>query len=335
MNHIKWPSIESFAHVRKAVEVYGEKVGPNSIAHQGPIVYRAKIKLHGTNAGISFQSGAVVPQSRSAVLSTQSDNAGFARWVESTAAAWQGVLNRFEATETTTIFGEWCGPGIQKGAAICGIPEKIFAVFALQVGDLVHIDPDWIADRLGSIPNVHVLPWQLDRELSIDWTSVDSMRAAVDYINTRVEEIDGLDPYVRERFQIEGPGEGLVWYPVSLADVGLDRDDLGSYLFKTKGEKHQVVRAPKAASVDPEVAQSIDDFVNIFVTENRLLQIAGERCGGDYDPKNIGPFIGVFAADVRKESTAELDAAGLEWKQVQKAVSATARTWFLRKIEEI
>lgn len=336
MNHIKWPSIEGFSHIHRAVELYAERTGSTTVAHNGPIRYRPKVKLHGTNAGIGLSDGAVSPQSRTSVLSVENDNAGFARWVEENGAGWTALAATVPAGSTMTIFGEWCGPGIQKGVAVCDIPEKIFAIFSVQIDDLVYIEPDWIAARLGPLPGVYVLPWD-EPNVEIDWTDRDSMRAAVDGINARVVAVEACDPFVKDRFGVEGTGEGLVYFPIGLADESgaMDREMLAQYMFKAKGEKHQVVRSKAPATVDPETARNIEEFVQLFVTPNRLEQIATESCGAVYDPQNTGRFLGAFAQDVQKESGAELEASGLEWKTVQKAVTAAARGWFIEQTKTI
>ncbi|MCH7880863.1 MAG: hypothetical protein IIB69_04640, partial [Proteobacteria bacterium] len=64
-----------------------------------------KIKLHGTNAGIVIKnSGDVFAQSRSSIIGTGNDNAGFAAWVESTTDVWTDI----QVIPQITIFGEWC-----------------------------------------------------------------------------------------------------------------------------------------------------------------------------------------------------------------------------------
>ena len=32
------------------------------------------------------------------------------------------------------VYGEWCGPGVEKGMAISALPAKVFAVFGIQRG---------------------------------------------------------------------------------------------------------------------------------------------------------------------------------------------------------
>jgi hypothetical protein len=67
------------------------------------------------------------------------------------------------------------------------------------------------------------------------------------------------------------------------------------------------------------------------VTEARLTQGLGAVCGGLRDPRKTPQFLAWIAADVQKESVAELEAAGLSWTQVEKAVQTAARVWFLAK----
>ena len=350
MSHVKWPEIEGFHNVRKAVKAYGDNVGETSIAHQGPIIYRPKIKLHGTNAGITLKNNGkdVFAQSRTSIIGTGNDNMGFAAWVEEN----RDFFKMAPLGEVTTIFGEWCGPGIQKGVAVNQIPTKIFAIFAVQVDDRVFVDPVEISYLVSDIhEEIVILPWgwsadtfksattKIGTRLSIDWTDQESMEFAVNYINPIIDDIDKADPWVKEIFKVDGPGEGLVWYPISLEGTNgsIDRDNLSNYLFKTKGEKHQAVKTKQAAQLDPEVAASIDSFVELVLAEARLEQGAREINRGELEFSNklIGPFIGWVGKDVSKECKAELEASGLEWKQVVKAVQTSSRKWYLQKIEEI
>ena len=74
LTFIKWTSIELLHNVKRDLDTAGK-------AFQ--ITYRAKIKLHGTNAGIRVTSeGEVVAQKRTQIITSKNDNAGFAGWVE-------------------------------------------------------------------------------------------------------------------------------------------------------------------------------------------------------------------------------------------------------------
>jgi hypothetical protein len=69
--------------------------------------------------------------------------------------------------------------------------------------------------------------------------------------------------------------------------------------------------------------------VTLVVTEARLRQGLA-AIGSELEPKHTGAFVNWIAADVNKESVAELEAASLAWPQVERAVQAAARTWYLK-----
>lgn len=118
MTFVAWTEIESFHNVRKFMKAYPENLNNNSI-----VLYRSKVKLHGTNAAVQVHlDGTIVPQSRTAEISVTNDNAGFARWLSSTNP------QDWASAKGLIIFGEWCGPGVQKGVAISQIPQKVFVV---------------------------------------------------------------------------------------------------------------------------------------------------------------------------------------------------------------
>ena len=293
------------------------------------VEYRAKVKLHGTNCAVQIAADAVVAQSRTQLLTPEADYKGFASWVHSN-RDWFASLE-----PGLVVFGEWCGPGVEKGMAISGVQTKNFVVFAIQLGEQVLVEPEALRAKLpiqGLPRELHVLPWEGDPIL-IDFGSRESLeRAAVD-INRRVAAVEQQDPWVKQQFGISGLGEGLVLYPVGVdaAPADLDKEGLATLMFKAKGEKHRTAGTKTAVAVDAAVVSSVQDFVALMLTEARLHQGLELACGGERDPRQTAGFMAWIADDVRKESVAELEASGLTWLQVDKAVRAAARTWFLGK----
>jgi hypothetical protein len=152
-------------------------------------------------------------------------------------------------------------------------------------------------------------------------------------VNDVVAEVEHVDPWVKENFGVEGTGEGIVCYPVSKEHLGFENF---TYLcFKAKGEKHKNVATAKPAQLNAEAAASVEAFAELVVTEARLLQGAQTvqlRDSSDlYDMKRVGVFIQWVLADVEKETQDELEASGLTFKQVSKAVTDRARKWFIEK----
>lgn len=321
---VRWPSIELLHSLRRNLA---------TIAATPKITYRAKVKLDGTNAAVQvFPDGQVAAQSRAQVITPKSDNLGFAQWLRGC----QSVFAAVAQPEHMTIFGEWCGKGIQKRTSISQIDRKIFVVFAIQFGGVegqvarLEINPDRIATYLPNHPDVYVLPFYQE-PIDLDFGNEASLKEAITCLNRQVEAVEQVDPWVKETFGIEGLGEGLVFYP----DVSdrVDRLDYAELMFKAKGAKHQVVKIKQPVQLDPERVKTIDEFVTLFVMPNRLAQALTEGCDGQLEMAKIGCFLKWISVDIQKESVAELEAANLTWKEVNKAVTQAAKDWYLAQVK--
>lgn len=322
----KFPSIESFGHVWRFMN---RKMDPK------PVMYGAKIKLHGTNAGVRISSdGSVVAQSRSRDITPDDDNAGFARWVAETERFWRidpAVMQKGDEPIKKVIFyGEWAGSGIQKNDAVTKLNGKYFFVFAVQIDDMVYTD-----DLEGLIPdldNVLVLPWHGSWE-TIDFVDQARTNVLIEAINKEVEAIGECDPFIKDVFGIEGPGEGLVYMPVSDWLNGMERDTFAALTFKAKAEAHRVKNTEKAVSARVAIPAGVGDFVATFVTEARLMQGLTEACDGIAEKPRTADFLSWMGNDIKKESAVELEEMGLSWKDVAGHVNKAAVRWFIAKCE--
>lgn len=350
MKFIAWPEIEGFHNIRKytAPSAHPEILNGNSVVN-----YRPKVKLHGTNAAVRIEmDGTVTAQSRESLITPEKDNAGFARWVKSQEDAWRktmAVYSKFTGEEkpdhylNAIVYGEWIGPGIQKGVAVSEIPKKSFAIFALRFldrddnGISFMVEPKHIAlYKFNEIPDVYILPWY-NEGLEVDWAeSAEELTLDTNLINEWVAKVEANDPWVEATFNVKGTGEGLVFYPRS--DEHQSYTDFTNLVFKAKGEKHKNIATAKPAQVDAVAAASIDAFVAMVLTEARLEQGATKISTDGaltYDMKNTGKFVSWVSADVEKETQDELAASNLTFKQVQKAVGDKARAWYLAKAKAL
>ncbi len=368
MAFIPWPEIEGFHNIRKytAPAAHPEILNGNSVVN-----YRCKVKLHGTNAAVQVaEDGSITPQSRESLLSLEKDNAGFARWVTATCMHMpgHGPQHCWDNAKGYIIFGEWCGPGIQKGVAVSNLPKKVFAIFAarpLDGSDRIIVEPEelekLVTPQLKEY-GVYILPWYTHpvahgsdtrayAQVDVDWSaSSEVLTKIVDKINVWVGQVEASDPWVKETFGIDGTGEGLVFYPRSAEH--LKYTDFSNLVFKAKGEKHKNIATAKPAQVDASVAASVDAFVDMVLTPARLEQgaraILGEHKHEDklsclfcttgaltYDMKNTGKFVNWVSADVEKETQDELAASGLTFKQVQQAITTKARAWYIAKAKAL
>lgn len=350
MNFLPWPDIGNFHNLRRTIKQY-----PESLEGYSKIRYLAKIKLDGTNAAVVVTpNGDIYAQSRAKVITTGDDNMGFARWTESQKNAWSKLSL---AGQDLIIFGEWSGQGIQKNVAVSKISKKIFAVFCVvfrnSSGEVTgyETDPETIRKLVRDVPDVYVLPWfgvqGQSFDVTIDWlATAETLQPELDRINQIVLEVEACDPWIKENFEVEGIGEGLVFYP-----LGSDADQwnkFSSWLFKAKGEKHKTVKQLAPVQVDPEVASSAKEFANLVLTEARLEQgaqvvwktspnasLLPESVVYSTDTKLMGAFIKWIENDVKKETVAELEASNLNWEQVGKTVTSQARQWYLAKTKTL
>ncbi len=331
--HIPWTSIESLFNVRRTIQKYPELLQGNSV-----VTYQAKVKLHGTNAGIMINHDrSVVPISRTSVLSVSNDNIGFAKWLSSR----EEQFKKFAPlTGSVVIFGEWCGPGIQKGVAVNTVPEKVFAAFAIRCVD-THLETDFIDEPeairvfLENVPGAYAIDWFADvKQFELDFAnSPESLQPVLDEINEHVSQVEKCDPWVKSVFGVEGVGEGLVFYPVSHEGYKAYSD----LCFKAKGDLHKVVAKTKPVQADPTVTASLEAFADLVVTENRLEQWArgSDNNNVDFDIKNIGTFLKQFNIDINKETQAELEVSGLDKKLALKLCSDRARDWYVSKAKRL
>lgn len=332
MEHVAWPDTENFYNVRRSVVKYPH------IIDGFDNTYRAKVKLHGMNAGVQVNSdGKVVATSRSMMLSIDRDTQGFAKWV----AEREEQFREFKPSEPgaiAIITGEWCGPGIQKGVAVNQLPHKVLAVFAIRVIAAAHeefITAPAALSSLEKINGVHVIPWFNGGQVfDIDWKkSAEELQPVIDNINQLVAEVEAVDPWVKQVFNIEGTGEGLVFYPGQKSSA----KQFSDLAFKAKGEAHKVVARTKPVQADPTIVDGALSFADMVVTPARLEQ--GVRAINDgelvFDTSKIGQFLMWINKDVLKETQAELEASKLDQKTALKACSNKARSWYLEACKKL
>lgn len=313
-----WPSIEAFKSV-----VHNSKT-------RGVVTYRGKVKLHGTNAGITFDNGDVVAQSRSRIISPESDNMGFAAW-----AANSSLSPRIASAHT--VFGEWCGPGVQRGVAISQIGRRVFAVFAVLIDGVYITDPESLEELCPRHEDTFVLPWMTE-PFDINFKHIG--RDIVDRMNADVAIVEKSDPWVKSLFDIDGTGEEIVYYPTLPHGIGQllsadcsSSEYLGRRVFKAKGEAHRVNGHKEAVSVNTAQLEGVPEFVEFSVTEARLQQALAE-IGGDPDITKTGDFLKWVQQDIVKECSDELAQFSLQ-KKALGACGSAAVQWFKHQCQGV
>ena len=145
---IKFPSIDQFRTVVSNINRQYNFVGldENGEAIYDPslpkptLKFKGTVKLHGTNAGVSFnEESGMWAQSRENIITPEHDNAGFAFFAHSHETEFLRMFFDVATKEnidvdknTISIYGEWVGKGIQKGVGISNI-EKSFFIFGVKI----------------------------------------------------------------------------------------------------------------------------------------------------------------------------------------------------------
>ena len=332
-----WPKIHNFLNMRTHTLKYPHFIQNNSI-----ITFKAKIKLHGTYAGIMISNkGIITTLSRSRIITPENDNANFANWVSQHSTEF---IRLTPQSGSIILNGEWCGPGIQKGTAVNQLPKHIFAIFAIHIIDNneyiqnLLIEPEDILPFTKNIPDSYAIPWfDNNRLFNINLLNTTPLQneTTINDINQCITEIDDCDPWLLSQFNISGTGEGLVFYPINTTKFKCSNYQFFANLcFKAKGEKHKITGGKKTKSVqfNPDITANINELVLMLVTEDRVLQATNETSQNNniFNIENIGSFLHWINLDIIKEATSEIQASGLPSKLVLKACSHRARNLYLK-----
>jgi len=323
MTHYKYPSIEQFRHVYKAIRASAE--------HHGllyPIInFTGTVKLHGVNAAVvQLPDGTRYGQSRNKVITVDDDHMGFAKYIVDRSADFDLLFDAVQRPkETVIIFGEFAGRGIQKNIGISRLPETFYPFEYL-------CDPS--SDYTHTILNPAATPGTLPAVASFYRKLV-----AIDFSKSLEELTALLVPYTQEvedRCPIAAHylpddtnliGEGVVWKTTFNGEV---------IRFKVKGDKHsEASRVPKQPLTPEELANTANSdrvALQLFSPE-RCQQAIFEIYGPNWEQaigyKELGTYLKWVLKDTWKEEYDILEEAKLTTKQVSKPLGRLARTYFL------
>lgn len=299
--------------------------------------FNGTVKIHGTNASVAERNDIRWFQSRNNLITPDNDNAGFAYFSEQKkdvfTAIFEKIYSEYGKKEDYryVIFGEWFGNGIQNGVAVCQLSKR-FAIFDIVIAndddsDVYHCPPDFIkeiTDEENGIYNIYQFK-TFDLEVDPNFPEI-----AAGIINNLVNEVEEKCP-VGEHFGVSGIGEGIVW--------SLYLDNNSRVLrFKTKGEKHSVTKVRSAKQLvkcTPEEIQSMQDFVEYAVTENRLNQGLQEVCNNSPTNSDIGNFVQWVKNDVIREELDTLVSNNMNIKRIAGLIQEKARKFILDKINNV
>lgn len=321
----KWSSIEQFRHVVRYVKDKCEYDG----VPLPTLLFRGTVKLHGTNAGIRRENGEYIAQGRNRVLTPSEDNFGFANWLHDNLKDDQfkdemdQMFNAIteDPSQVVTIYGEWCGKGIQNKVAVSQLSKR-FVVFGADVNGT------YVSNFAGlDMPSFESVDNVLKAGVIFQGVDFNEPEKALAEFEKLTLEVERCCPYGKLH-GVEGIGEGIVW-------VCVENPEVSSLWFKTKGEKHSGKsdqKDRKVATVDPEKMEKMTDLVDYVLTPGRLQQ--GLEHVDSIDMKCMGQYLKWIGQDVQKEEADTIETNGLEWKDIAKMVNTKAREHFKKIVEE-
>lgn len=336
---IAFPSIEGFKNVIYNVNRHAEFDGldeeGNPITNKNnprpTIEFTGTVKLHGTNAGVCSDGKELWAQSKKGIITVEKDNQGFAFFVETNKYLLLNIIDRVREEHVipedyhVAVYGEWCGGSIQKGVAINQL-EKMFVIFKIKIRTSDEDENIWLnydyQKLITPVLETHRIYFIQEFptfKMSIDFNSPAESQNKLIELTMAVQE----KCPVGDVLGVGGIGEGIVW---------TGHHEGQNYVFKVKGDKHSTSKVKKLAPVDIEKINSINEFVEYAVTENRLDQAFEEVFtvpGVEVSKKQIGKLIQWMMKDIAKEESDTLSENKLEPNDVARAVSAKTVGWFL------
>lgn len=331
---IKYPKTPQFRYVVRDVQHKATFVGIDENGEptfdgnltKPTIVFTGTVKIHGTNAGVSFNGTDMWVQSRNNVIDSLTGHMGFAEFVHNNKEWIREAfsMNHVEGS-ITTMYGEWAGPGIQNGVGVSSLPNKMWFVFGVKItppeGDAYWLESYDLPKTRDRIYDIHDFnTWSVPIDFERPETSVKML--------TEITEGIEKECPVAKMFGISGVGEGAVW-------SGWYKED--RHIFKVKGEKHSSSKVKTLAQVDPEKMQSVYDFVDYAATDNRVTQAMQEVSEGDLTSltkKSTPDVLRWIANDIISEESDVLQENNIAWNDVAKHVTDRARRIFFDKLEK-
>lgn len=322
--------IKQFRDVVRSIRQHHDYKGKNEreeaiYLHDTPyptIKFRGTVKLHGTNSAIvKYSDGTIKFQSRERDLTLQDDNHNFMLAMSNINV--EKLFKGIKFQDHCAIYGEWCGSGIQKSVAISQLP-KMFIIFGVRVDDVYLPIEDFSQLKMEENRVFNILQFE-HFYLDIDFNEPELVQNKLVELTQKVENECPVGKY----FEVSGIGEGIVWETILSTGE--------RYIFKVKGPKHSSSKVKKLAEVDVEQVNSIKEFVEYAVTENRLSQGVDKmrELGIPLVIESTGEYLRWVYNDIIKEEQDTIIKNQLEVKKLGAFVSQKARQYWMEFLKNL
>lgn len=342
--HYSYPSIPQFRTLVSDITHSTRYIGQNKETGKPmydenkalpTITIEGTVKLHGANCSVVLtRKGIFYPQSKETLLDEKVNCDKFYQFAMEREEFFRTLLASYlvdtaNDVEAVVLYGEWCGPKIQKGVAISQIEEPIFAVFDVRL-----IDSTYEKGGTGFInTKLHKFHRPENRVYSIH--SMKTFEIKMDIANPELSQAQLVEytsqvekecPFAKE-LGIVGRGEGIVW---SIFYNGI------KWRMKVKGQKHSSTKVKVLANPDFEKIESIAKFIEYAFTTNRLEQgisVLKQR-GIEITKENTEHFVRWVFSDVIKEEKDTMDKNGITTKDIAKKGNYLIRQFYMTQVDK-
>lgn len=288
------------------------------------------IKIDGTNIGISEYGHKRFIQSREKYISETTDiYDAFHFFMKDHKQDFDNIFNQiydkygYDENFTYYIYGEYFGKGISgHKSAISELDHKyiIFDVEIITDKNIIIINDEDIKRLIGNdIFNVHMFDtYNIDINLN-------NLHEASNKLTQLVQSIEHQCP-VGKYFSSTGDCEGIVWKTMVNKKI---------YLFKTKSQKFSVTnknRTKTKIDIEPEIINSVKEFINYAVTNNRLDQGLNVICQNNITSDHIKPFVNWVISDIFSEEIDVINNNNLPVKLLRCEIANIARKFIINKL---
>lgn len=346
LKHYSYPSIPQFrtllADLRHSYRYIGQSENNKPMYDENkplPTVrLTGTVKLHGANCSVVLtRDGIFYPQSKESLLNEEINCNGFYQFAMDRKDLFIKFLSRYlidvpDDVEAVVVYGEWCGPGIQKKVGVSQLEEPIFVIFDVRLIDSTYekgntgfqdtklFDLYSQKDRIYNVYSPGFPEWWVDLDVANPETVQQQL---IDLTNAVEKQCP-----IAHTFGIEGRGEGIVW---AIMHNGR------KYRMKVKGQKHSNTNVKVLAAPDVEKINSINEFIEYAFTENRYEQGLKHMLdnGIAITAENTNTFVRWVFSDVMKEETDTMVKNNISSKDIATKGNYTIRQWYTNKVNQV
>lgn len=330
---LKFPSIESY----KQCIINVDKKCSDLNIELPSLKFQGTVKLHGTHADLVYnkKDATLICQSRNRILTLDSDNSGFANYIQTIPQdllkkLFEDLIKIYPEYNIFVLNGEWCGNGIQKNIGISQL-QKMFIIYSVSIYNDLMEKEKYEYNIINSLKLEDYRIYNIFQfqcyEIEINFNDILSKKVASNKLGELTNEVEKECP-VAKYFGISGIGEGIVWKCITHGY------ESSSFWFKVKGEQHSVSKVKTLAPIDINKFNKIQDFIKNSLTIERLEQGISylQEMNNTIDIKSISIFIKWIIDDIFKEET-DLISNEIKRKDLEKQIKIDASSWYKKYIK--